>query len=198
MAGGHSQPAEAARVPPVLYAFAGYGRIIYEEAGQIRIGRRDLARTVGIRPRTPSARKRQRSGDFGATMSLQNVEERHPQGFPTDIEFLEEFDTSRDGIRREPWDRPIVPPLTGPHPLHETREEFLGRMRRAWDAACEALKAEGVSRAEARSLDHSEWLVRYQVLQQPASAILKGRGDASAVYHAVRALGSLLELPVRS
>lgn len=132
---------------------------------------------------------------------LSIVEEHHPEFCEVDVENLNDLDNSDIGIDDPlaPWQRPVVPPLAGPHPARETKQQYLARALRAWEAAHKALTDEGVSVTERRSLVlHCEWFVRYQVLHQSASAILKNRADPSALYHAVHKLAVLIELPVRS
>jgi hypothetical protein len=86
------------------------------------------------------------------------------------------------------------------NPLLETRAEFLDRAKRAWSAAVEALARQGISESRPRKLElHCEWLVRSRVLGETATTILKDfedEPDDTALYHAVRDLARLIDLPI--
>jgi len=97
--------------------------------------------------------------------------------------------------------RRVSEPLPGPHPLLETRESFMQRAKEAWDSAIAALEKHGVSLKTPRKLmQHSEWLIRYQVLGETAAAIVKPleKTDPSTVYKAIKTLATTIEFPVRA
>lgn len=125
---------------------------------------------------------------------------------PTEDEMKSIADaTFRSGTWLPIEQRPVVAPLPGPHPLLETKDEFLARARQAWDKAVAVLADEGVSLSAPRKLElHCEWLVRYHVRGETAAEILKDFEDgdtfrdASTVYKALRSMADLIELPPRS
>jgi hypothetical protein len=96
--------------------------------------------------------------------------------------------------------RPVVGPLAGPHPLLETKDEYLQRTRSAWDRAIATLVEQGVSLRPRRKLElHCEWLVRHHIHNVTAAEILKGRVDTdpTTIYKAVKSMADLIDLPIR-
>lgn len=99
-----------------------------------------------------------------------------------------------------PQHRALVAPLLGPHPLLESKTQFLKRAVTAWDASVDALETEGFKILTPRKLAlHSEWLVRFCVLEQTAAVIVRDsdKTDTSTVYKAVEGLAELIDLPIR-
>ncbi len=97
--------------------------------------------------------------------------------------------------------RRVVALSPGPHPLQETKDEYLERARGVWDQACAVLVEQGISLSVPRKLDlHSEWLVRYRVCGQTAVEIVKDKDredtDLSTVYKAVGAMAEVIGLPI--
>jgi hypothetical protein len=139
---------------------------------------------------------------------LHVIEDRQPS--PAESTDTDLFATmaSFTGDWRPLWQRAIVPPLApGPHPLLETKEEFLARAGEAFDRALRVLADYGIERdglgrdqRGPRKLDtHCGWLVRYQALGETYRAILGSRatGEESTIRNGVKAMAELIELPLR-
>jgi hypothetical protein len=115
---------------------------------------------------------------------------------------VETLPESREGLLKylPPHKRIVLPAFPGPHPLLETKDEFLAAMRLVWDEAVSALEHEGVSLRAPRKLSlHGEWLVRFHVRGETAAQILEGIEDTdpSTIYKAVKSVAHLIDLPLR-
>ena len=103
--------------------------------------------------------------------------------------------------------RAVLRSISAPHPLLETKDQYLQYVRGAWDAAVAALVAQGISLSTPRKLElHCDWLVRYHVNGEAVLEILEDLEKnldtedthPSTIYKALSTMAELIELPIRS